>query len=85
MIHRIFLYAQLKDGAHVSGINTTGLETLLTRLTRYKYNTNIFVLDPVAGEGVGQSKSGYKANRDGKPLEISIMNNFLRSFRKNLV
>ena len=79
-----FLYAQLKDGAHVSGINTTGLETLLTRLTRYKYNTNIFVLDPVAGEGVGQSKSGYKANRDGKPLEISIMEQFLEKFQKEL-
>lgn len=79
-----FLYAQLKDGAHVSGINTTGLETLLTRLTRYKYNTNIFVLDPVAGEGVGRGNSSYKANRDGKPLEISIMEQFLEKFQKEL-
>lgn len=80
-----FLYAQRK-GTTVHGLNLTGLELLLYRLEGSaghcfvvldKANKNRFNVSHLTNE------SGYKANRDGKPLEIGIMESFLETFLAN--
>ena len=80
-----FLYAERK-GTTVHGLNLTGLELLLYRietaaghcfLVLDRENKNRFDKSAVTDE------SGYKANRDGKPLEVGIMESFIETFLAN--
>lgn len=80
-----FLYAERK-GTTVHGLNLTGLELLLYRvetaaghcfLVLDKENKNRFNKSSVTDD------SGYKANRDGKPIEVGIMESFIETFLAN--
>lgn len=77
-----FLHANRK-GVSAYGLNTSGLELLLHRVSS-SLGPCVLVLDKKDNNKFDKTNSsndsGYKSNRDGKAVEIEIMEDFLLTY-----